>query len=116
MKNEEHNIQVSMVNWFTYQYPKLRLSLFAVPNGQNKSPRQASYFKAEGLTSGVSDLVFFHKKKAYFIEVKTEKGKQSPTQKDFQKHIEKEGAKYYVVRSLDEFIDLIDNIIIDAIL
>ena len=112
MKNEEHYIQVSMISWFRLQYPKLRLSIFAVPNGQNKSPRQANYFKAEGLTSGVSDLIFFHKKKAYFIEVKTPKGNQQPSQKEFQKHIEKEGAKYYVVRSLDEFIDVIQDIII----
>lgn len=116
MRNEEHNIQVSMVNWFRLQYPKLKLSLFAVPNGGHRHPATARKLKAEGVVAGVSDLIFFHKRKCYFIEVKTEKGKQQQTQKDFQKHIEKEGAEYFIVRSLDDFIELIDNIIIDAIL
>ena len=112
MRNEEHNIQVSMINWFRYQYPKLKLSLFAVPNGGHRHPATARKLKAEGVVAGVSDLVFFNRKKCYFIEVKTEKGKQQQTQKDFQKNIENEGGKYFVVRSLDEFIDVIQNILI----
>ena len=111
-KNEEHYLQVSMINWFRFQYPKLKLSLFAVPNGGHRHIATAKKLKAEGVISGVSDLIFFHQSKAYFIEVKTLKGKQQASQKDFQKHIEKQGAKYYVVRSLDEFIDVIQSIMV----
>ena len=32
-KDEEHKIQVSMVNWFRLQYPSMRHNLFSVPNG-----------------------------------------------------------------------------------
>jgi len=115
MRNEEHYLQVSMVNWFNYQYPKMKYNLFAVPNGQNKSIQQAKYFKSEGLKSGVSDLIFCLNGKTTFIEVKTGKGKQSPTQKEFEKEMEKNNFDYYIVRDLDEFRSVIETELITNI-
>jgi Holliday junction resolvase-like predicted endonuclease len=40
-----------------------------------------------------------------FIEVKTEKGKQSEHQVEFQKQIEDHGGIYLLVRSVDDIID-----------
>lgn len=42
--------------------------------------------------------------KAVWLEVKTEKGKQSSVQKSFQEQVESEGHKYVVVRSIDDVI------------
>ena len=53
--------------------------------------------------SGMSDITLFKQGKTIFIEVKNENGKQSELQKHFQKVIEAQGFKYYLVRSLEEF-------------
>lgn len=53
--------------------------------------------------NGYPDLTLFKDNKTIFIEVKNEKGIQSELQKYIQKQLEKEGFKYFLVRSLDEF-------------
>ncbi len=106
-RNEEHHLQVSLIKWFDAQYPKLRLNLFAVPNGSNIGQRAGAYMRAEGLRSGVSDLIFCYNGVATFIEVKTPKGRQNENQKKFEKAIKKAGFEYFIVRSVDEFIEII---------
>lgn len=110
MRNKEHDLQVTMIKWFRLQYPGLAFSLFSVPNGANTSQRVGAYMKAEGLTSGVSDLIFYQNGCVYFIEVKTDKGRQNDNQKLFEKNVVKEGLNYYIVRSLDEFMSLINGL------
>lgn len=53
--------------------------------------------------NGYPDLTLFKDNETTFIEVKNEKGIQSELQKYVQKQLEKEGFKYFLVRSLDEF-------------
>ena len=53
--------------------------------------------------NGYPDLTLFKDNKTIFIEVKNEKGIQSELQKYVQKQLQKEGFKYFLVRSLDEF-------------
>lgn len=53
--------------------------------------------------NGYPDLTLFKDNETIFIEVKNEKGIQSELQKYVQKQLEKEGFKYFLVRSLDEF-------------
>jgi len=45
--------------------------------------------------------------RTYFLEVKTSKGKQSPGQKEFQKQAVRMGADYFIVRSLQDVINII---------
>ena len=105
--NKEHDLQKSMIQWFDMQYPKLKLNLFAVPNGSNIGQRAGAYMKSEGLRSGVADLLFCYKGVCTFIEVKTPKGKQSDTQKEFGKMMEDNGFSYVIVRELYVFRELI---------
>lgn len=66
--------------------------------------------KAEGVVSGVSDLLLLVPSRQYHglcIEFKTDKGRQSEAQKEWQRAVELQGFCYRVVRSLDEFIDLL---------
>ena len=109
--NEEHYLQKSMITWFDLQYPKLRLNLFSVPNGANTSKRVGAYMRSEGLRSGVSDLCFFYNSEMIFIEVKILKGWQNDNQKEFESVVLKHGFPYIVIRTLDEFIDLINKIL-----
>lgn len=73
--------------------------VFSVPNGQRLQLRRAAIAKAEGLLSGVSDLiVVLPRGRVVFVEIKSPngKGRQSPAQKDFQKAVEKRGHVYMV--------------------
>ena len=60
--------------------------------------------KATGLIPGVSDMIMLTPRSgAIFIEFKTEKGKQSEKQKEWQKKIEYYNYKYYIIRKLENF-------------
>ena len=112
--DEEHHIQCACVNWFRYQYPEYRSLLFAVPNGGARSKATAGRLKAEGVVAGVADMLLLVPSCGYHglcIEMKTKTGKQSDSQKEWQKEVKKKGYKYVVCRSLDEFIEIIDEYI-----
>ncbi len=66
--------------------------------------------KAVGVVPGVSDLEFVWYK-VYFIELKTETGKQSDEQKDFEAKVERLGHVYLVIRSFEQFKTTICNLI-----
>lgn len=106
MSHEESKIQISCVTWFRLQYPKLKLLLFAVPNGGARRRAEAQIMKAEGTTAGVSDLLLLFPAKHYHglcIEMKTEKGRQSDSQKIWQQSAEFAGYKYIICRSFEDF-------------
>ena len=52
--------------------------------------------------SGSSDIIIFMPNRTIFVEVKTEKGKQTDNQIEFQNAITKLGYEYYIVRDLME--------------
>lgn len=115
-KNEEHKIQCSCIRYFRLKYPKFKNMLFAVPNAARRSARNGAYMKDEGMLPGVADLILLKSNRFYgglCLELKTEKGKQSKSQKDWQKDAEANGAKYVVIRSLDEFIKVVDDYLKD---
>lgn len=110
MRHIESAIQKNCVRWFRLQYPELSKLLFAVPNGGTRNKREAAIMKAEGITAGVSDLLLLVPNKYFHglcIEVKTETGRQTKMQKDWQTEVEKQGYKYVVVRNIDDFIEQI---------
>jgi hypothetical protein len=101
MQEEEHNIQVACVNWFRYQYPKY--IIYATPNGGWRNAIVAAKLKAEGVLAGVADLTIVALGKVVFVEMKTAKGKQQPSQKVFEAGVKRLGHEYYVCHSFDEF-------------
>ena len=111
--NEEHEIQSACVTWFRLQYPQYRLSLFAVPNGTYKATHsQRRQYLDEGLLSGVSDLILLVPSRlwhALLIEMKTQTGRVAGTQRAFGEAAERNGYKYAVCRSLDEFMQTIND-------
>lgn len=122
MREEEHNIQAACVRWFAYQYPQYKGLLFAIPNGSYRTKATAGKLKAEGVVAGVADLILLVPQwfttwrreqgclcAGLCIEMKTAKGRQSPEQKEWQARVEKMGYEYAVCRSLDEFINTIEN-------
>lgn len=107
MKNKELNIQTNIINF-------LRISgilCFSVPNGTHiKNVATRTLMKRSGLLSGVSDLIIVLKNRIVFIEVKTEKGKQSENQKKFENQIKALGFEYYIWRDLQQSIDFVKEI------
>mgnify|MGYP004464229669 FL=1 len=100
-RHEESHIQIQMVNWFRLQYPSFIIA--AIPNGGRRNAIEAKIMKGEGVLAGFSDLIVVAFNSILFVEVKTEKGKQSVLQKKFQSDIERLGFQYSVCRSLQDF-------------
>ena len=110
--HEESLLQRACVAWFRAQYPEHALMLFAVPNGGGRSRIEAGIMKAEGVTAGVSDLILLEARGGYgslCIEMKTteKSSRQRASQKRWQAAAEKAGNLYEVVRTEDEFKDLV---------
>lgn len=114
VRHIEDDLQIACVNWFSYQYPKLAKLLHHSPNGGKRDAREAARFKAMGVRPGFPDLILLHASNGYHflcIEMKTETGKQSDYQKDYQRIVEAQGGKYVVCRSLDDFIREVNDYI-----
>ena len=111
MEKTESRIQQSCVIWLWNNHPETRKLLFSVANGGYRHPLEAKRLKAEGLIAGVSDLIFLWQSKTYFIEMKTPKGHQQPNQIEWQHIVEAQGFDYFVCRSLEEFKEIINNIL-----
>lgn len=130
MRHAESQIQQACVFWFRRQYPKLALNLFAVPNGGGRSAIEAQIMKGEGVTAGVADVLLlvpsrnYHglciefKRQAYKAvdgKLKLAKTYQRSDQKIWQEAVEAQGYKYAVIRTLEEFINLINSYLNDSI-
>lgn len=113
-EHTESNLQRQCVTWFRLQYPSDALMLFAVPNGGGRSAIEASIMKAEGVTSGVADLLLLEARGGWgclCLEMKTKKkgSKQSPSQKAWQTAAERAGNRYEVVRTFEEFTSIVGD-------
>jgi hypothetical protein len=64
--------------------------------------------KSTGVVAGVSDLIVLLPNRCLFIEVKTEIGRQSDKQKEFEQIVKNLGFDYQLVRSLDDFLTFIN--------
>lgn len=105
--DEEHRIQCECVRWFSLQYPRLRGRLFAVPNGGRRDAVTGVKLKAEGVVAGVTDLILLKRNRDYgalLIEMKTRKGRQRDSQKQWEETVCADGEyKYVVCHSFDDF-------------
>lgn len=113
MRNhEEGRLQRACITWFRLQYPGLAMLLFHVPNGGGRSKVEAAILKAEGVVAGVADLILLVPSCGYHslcIEMKTAKGRQSPAQKQWQEEASRHGNKYIVCRSIEEFMQQVNE-------
>lgn len=88
--NTEHAHQVALFCWMSqnfHQFPELEWA-FAIPNGGERNPAVAARLRAEGVRSGVSDILLPITKCGYnglFIEMKKPGAlkKESANQKKF---------------------------------
>jgi hypothetical protein len=96
------------VQWFRLQFP--HLTLFAIPNGGRRGKVEAAIMKGEGVLAGVADLFLMLSTMEYnglFIEMKTSDGRQSDSQREFERKVIENGYCYKICRTFEEFRDLI---------
>lgn len=105
----ESQIQQAYFEWVRLNENKdWRFSqIFAVPNGSNTTENNRARLIAEGLKSGVSDIIglvpagIFH---GFAAEFKTKTGKLRDEQKDFLKKAAMQGYAAFVWRSVERAI------------
>jgi hypothetical protein len=105
IKLSEYEIQRQCISWIRHKHPGY--ICFSVPN--EACSKRASHYKATGMLVGVSDLVLLKGDKPIFIEMKTPVGKQRTEQRTFQANVEALGYKYYICRSLEQFISIVES-------
>ena len=72
---------------------------------------EATRFKKMGVRAGVADLILLVSRKGYnalCLELKTQTGKQSEAQKEWQEAVQNEGSMYVVVLSVEEGINIVN--------
>jgi len=86
------------------------------PAGEYRKKPTASMLKKKGTAAGWPDYIFFiyDKRKSgvsiYFLEFKTEIGKQQKTQQDFQLSFAgSSNTSYHVIRSVQEAVELFED-------
>lgn len=108
----ESQTQIGCVRWFKYQYPNLGTLLIHVPNGRRRSIRDGIKLKLEGVTAGVADLILFVPSRGWhglMIEMKSSKGKQSQSQKEWAERVTAMGYRYEIAKSIDDFVEIIQE-------
>jgi VRR-NUC domain len=111
----EHDIQVSVIEWFRWQYPELLL--FAIPNGGARNAVTGKKLKDEGVTPGIPDLFLAKQHKNYgglFIEIKTNRGRLSKHQKEIHDRLQEQGYAVITAHGYDEATSVICEYLADA--
>lgn len=112
-KELEAKIQQEIVLFMNKNYFKTHI-IFSVPNEipyalpPKIMVEILNKLQQNGLLKGASDLVILCPDKRYItVEVKTSTGTQSPDQIIFQNRVQKINGDYFLIRSLQDFINQI---------
>ena len=98
----EAKIQQQIIQYYRkYNYGKG--IIFSVPNERTGGYVAMKPLLLTGLMSGVSDVIVVEQSRVLFVEVKTTIGRQSEKQKKFESQVTALGYKYHLVRSLEDF-------------
>ena len=105
MKHKEADLQKRLVALLRAN----GIPVFAIRNERNEGMADAIRSQQMGRTKGAPDLVAGKDGVSYWLELKTDNGRQSPEQKCFQELAPIFGAKYIVVRSEEDIKELLDG-------
>lgn len=100
MNRYEDAIQRGIVNWLRTVLP--RAIVLHIPNAP-RSKITGARLKGLGMLKGAPDLlVCLPEGRGVFFEVKSEKGRATPEQKDFAGACEMLGWHWFLVRSIED--------------
>ena len=106
LKHSEFDLQAACVYWFRKNYRNCLI--WSIPN--EAAATKAAHFRKLGMLAGVSDTIIAMPGRIVFVEFKAMDGKQSREQKAFERKIRSLGFEYYVVRSEDQFKQIVRNV------
>lgn len=98
----ENTIQDDILKYLTERgYTCWRQNTVGVYDQKQQRYRTPSKYAVKG----VSDVIVLSEGKAYFIEVKSDNGRQDEDQELFQAFVERAGCEYYVVWSVEDVVE-----------
>lgn len=116
-RDPEHSLQAAIVAWHDRCVPREAATLIAIPNGGHRRKSVAGKLKAEGQRKGATDLVLaLPAGRVAWIEVKLDDGPTtkrtdlSAAQRDFKATILALGHHHRVVRSVDQYQAVLDEL------
>ena len=103
----ESTLQITLISMLRllYQDYVINLSLngISIPGDTKTKTLIINQMKKEGMEKGMPDLLLYLPNgKVLNMELKTDKGKQSPDQVDVQNRLTKLGHNYYIIRTVYE--------------
>jgi hypothetical protein len=105
-KVSESQIQSTLIDYLQRK-KHLVIRLNNIPVSQMVSGQRVFRKMPKGSINGMADLlVITDGGFGVWLEVKAPKGKQSPDQKEFQRRVEEKGGEYYLVRRLEDIINI----------
>ena len=108
----EDQLQSKCFIYFHNTYSNYRNLFFAVPNGGKRDIREAMKLKATGVIAGIPDMILLHSSTCIGFEFKAEKGVLSDSQKKIHKIWNDNNYKVFVIKSFEEFVEIIEKVII----
>ena len=113
MVSQEQILQEIIFRYFEKNYQEYKMLFCHVPNGGNRNILEAMAFKRGGVVAGVADFIFLYRTEKYgyaCFELKTNTGRQSDKQKNFERQVTiLGGGVYYIIRSKQQFVDAIEQ-------
>jgi len=106
-KVSEHVHQCHYFNWIRYAHPNILA--FAIPNGGNRDAITGAILKREGVTPGIPDIMIARANGVYhglFIELKTETGRMTESQKAIKEKLESEGYKVEMCQGWEQAVKI----------
>lgn len=108
---KESEIQSQIIDYLQLLENQGKLFLHRVNNISVYDPKIRTHrVFPKGAKKGFPDIICLKDGLLIGLEVKTGEGKQSKEQKEIEKYFKKHGAAYFVVRSLEEVIEIIGRI------
>ena len=101
MIRREQELQKTVARYLDLALPKDAV-FFHCPNGGARSKAEAGIFKAMGVKAGVPDIFIIYRGRVVAIELKSEKGRLTPAQKDMHSRLALAGALVYTATRLEE--------------
>lgn len=102
----ENEIHLKCWQWVTMEHPGLLI--FHVANERDAPVQYHVKLKRKGVVKGVADFLAFPvNNRKIAIELKDDKGVQDEDQIKFQKRWEQSGGVYFLVRTVEDFKNVI---------
>lgn len=102
----EHEIQVALFRWWNYWAPpSLRPLMFAIPNGGARNAVTGARLKAEGVKSGVPDILLarpVYPFSGLWLELKREGGRVFQAQEEMIAALNMAGYLAVIVYGIDQ--------------